>query len=185
MAQNFINVTPGSGASVATKKIADLEHQRVILHEDRQLKLLSVALSTTGDYNAGYSVGAPIIFTDSFRNVGEFLVIEELSILTKESLQPELDILLFTDSLVVPGTDRTLFEFGSFDDFLKIQSKLSIVSADYVSQGDFSEATLQGLNIPVKANLAGKDLYLKLLAKNTFTASQADSLRVRLKFKMD
>lgn len=197
-----IDVTPGTGATVAADNIGGAFWQRIkvgvgadgfatdvsdanpvpVKGSVRVVKLAPTV--TAGAYSAGDVVGGELTLSNALRATDGSGVLHSLLVYTEDGETPELYVLIFDSAPGAALADNAAYAWTS-GDWDKLLGVVRVQSFDYLTIGGDGVASLTGLALPVKGAAGTADLYAYVVCVGTPTFSAATDLTLLFGFLAD
>lgn len=175
-----VNVTQGSGKTIAFDDIGGVEHQRVI-------PAVSIPISVTptitaGAYADGDNLGGLQTLTSAARTTGGLAILESIVITDKANQQAEMTILFFDSDPTGAGTDLDNNDpFAITTALSKVIGHVDIVVGNYTEVDSKAVATLPGINLGLPAS-GSANLYAAAIVRGAPTFASTTDLTFKYIF---
>ncbi len=203
MADN-VDITPGTGKTVATDDVGGVQYQRVKLtlgtdgvatadadgtaargqYVDPRLKVVRLSVTptiSTSIYAAKDAVGALMTFSNAVRSSGGTCRLEAVQIVDKGQQMRDLDLVLFDRTITAP-TDNAIFA-PTDAEMANCIGGVSFGAGFYMDFSTNSVAVVNNVGLEVVLN--GTDLFGVLVARATPTYTSTSDLIVILTLTQD
>ncbi len=194
MADN-VDITPGSGVSVAADDISSVLYQRVKISHGADgsatdvsttsplptrrvgASLVATPTTTVGAYSAKDAVGGVMTFTGAVRATGGKAIVRSLVLTDLTVTANVLQLWLFDTVPASPIADNGAFDVPD-NEFATIVGIIPIAAADYLVATDNQVATVRSVNL--QYTVPATTLYGQLMCTGTPTYASTTDLTLTL-----
>lgn len=175
--QTAIPVTPGFGASIATKVAGGAHHQRVVSHADRAVASATPVLTAGRTYQIGTNVGPELLLQNAVRFAGDVVLVEEVRVIIRGSLAAAgFMLVVYSTPPTTANPDGSTFALDPVA-MSTVAAVIPVRQTDFVSVAGGLFASVR-IPATLSATSDAATIRAQLVATTVFTPPAADSVVV-------